>query len=323
MFNFRKKSSSSAEEKEKKKEQKKQEKKQQSKNLNPDELKRLEEVRRSFKKDLERPQSLPPPPPPRPRGILKGKNFKPPSPSAFKLDDADVLLKNTAANEAILYENIMKQKAAAAAAATATASGMSYGGSNTSSSKSSPSKEFNADREVSYESVVAVVKVKNKGDHLSPSSLTESDFQLISQEEIDEITNGESAGLHQRKMLSPLKSSSSDSDSNALFKEEIVREVNVPKNSILLRRGENSDDERHVFIDSNDDRVKLFNEKLISVEGFNVEGKTKQEVNQVLVNIGEQRVLTIKVKSRKETQELASKLNANSEKRVKTTKVRR
>ena len=239
MFHFRKKDKS--EEEREAKERRKREKRERKhrikeqqmaqQQLTPEDLRRLDEVRRSLRggstdssgasssgggavaagsdvydasnlenrpgggrPHLARPSALPPPPPS--RGILKGKNSNsgakasasasapsssgagaPAAPSASpktasaaspsSADDYDaILLKNTQANEAILYENVVTKRRSVVSTTTT----MSSSSSSTFSSKLSPVEGSQQDREVSHEMVATVQRVRAHKDHVSPVS---------------------------------------------------------------------------------------------------------------------------------------------------------
>ena len=147
---------------------------QQQQQLTADDLRRLEEVRRNLRDgaaadaadrpavpprpgQLSRPSALPPPPPPS-RGILKAK--APLTSTSSDPDDAALLLKNTQANEAILYDNVAREKRRLSAASV----------SSTSPTKPRISPGESQDREMSYESVPATFRVRAHRDHVSPVS---------------------------------------------------------------------------------------------------------------------------------------------------------
>ena len=182
---------------------------------------------------LPRPGQLPPPPPPRPppsRGILKGRNYdkqrggdatsssavNASTASQDSLDDASLLLKNTMANEAILYENMSSSKSRRRSSASSPTKKKSSSPEKRRSpeetfspplSPPTPVENSQADREVTYVSVPSAYRVRARGDHVSPVTPPEEKEKppLMSPTELKALITGEGIGVSQRPLSTEVK----------------------------------------------------------------------------------------------------------------------
>ena len=148
--------------------------------------------------------SLGAPPRPPSRGILKGQNYNVGRSVSSELDDASVLLKNTQANEMLLYENVKGGKSPKSPLSPAKESLISPGES--------------ADRELAVEHVAATTKVRAHKDHVSPVSPAKhfadaasggvppkrpsSMTKPMSSAELRSLVGGEAVGINLRPLSS-------------------------------------------------------------------------------------------------------------------------
>jgi hypothetical protein len=168
--------------------------------------------------------------PPRPpsRGILKGHNYNVARSVSSELDDANILLKNTQANEMLLYENLLRA-------------------GKSPKSPLSPAKESlispgeSADRDLAFEHIVAT-KVRAHKDHVSPVSPTKvsmlhlgasdapkrpsSMTKPMSSAELRLLVSGESVGVNLRPLSSDF---SIELPGEKEVGEELVKVVTLDK----------------------------------------------------------------------------------------------
>ena len=243
MFNFRKKTSEKSEREKEEKERRKKEKKERKERLkamdtstlSPEEMARLEEMRKAMKEiekakrenqnivendsgssgssrtwsvssatgSLSRTGLGAPPPLPPAKGILKGKDYNVARTVSADPDDASALFFNTQANENLFYENVKGGKLPKSPLSPARESLISPGES--------------ADRELGIEHVVATTKVRACKDHVSPVSPTKntetygggsapprpsSMTKPMSSAELRSLVGGEAVGVNQRSLSS-------------------------------------------------------------------------------------------------------------------------
>ena len=240
MFNFRKKNPEKSEREKEEKERRKKEKKERKERLkamdtstlSPEEMARLEEMRKAMK-EIERakrenqnavdndtgssgssrtwsvssatgslsrtglgaPPALPPS-----KGILKGKDYNVARTVSADPDDASALFFNTQANENLFYENLKGGKSPKSPLSPARESLISPGES--------------ADRDLGIEHVVATTKVRAGKDHASPAKNAEaygagsvpprpsSMTKPMSSVELRSLVGGEAVGVNQRPLSS-------------------------------------------------------------------------------------------------------------------------
>lgn len=334
MFTFMKNKDKGEKEKEEKEKRKREKRERKEKlrqmdtsKLSPEELQRLEEVKRHIRRtaaaegtstvpgtsdnlendssasnstwslastgSIKRPTTLPPRPPS--RGILKGQNYNAEAAAAVA-DDEDVLLKNTKANE-FLYENLSPR-------------------SPTKRDYISPGES--ADREVVYDLVPATTRVRAHKDHVSPVSPKKLSLvpppKPMTKSELMDLTSGEAIGINQRPLSSEFDikfPSAADGDGGG---GPLVREISVqiPENGDFGFRLSRHSPGKAGEAKSGSGRGEILlldpttsglrgseefcpGDQVLEVEGIAVLGKSKEEVMNI---IREKKGQELKLKAR-------------------------
>jgi len=323
--------------------------------LTKDDLSRLDEVRRSLKaaaanaeqqqpaphRPLSRPTALPPAPPPRApsRGILKAKNSGGSSSSAASssqpvdVDDAVLLLKNTQANEAILYENVRRYEETISSETTTTRIVKEQRRASASSSSGSPSKRSGGsstlspgesqDREVAYEVASSAVRVRPRGDHVSPVLSERRPLNAapaLSQSEVAALVDGEGLGAGHRRLNAAgsvgVKGKANDL---APAREVLIRRQGEGGSSafgLILRRTAASkagtgradevfllerDSAGEVFFDGEGSFLLPSGDELLEVEGNSVSGKSRDDLEAIFRSVTEKVFVRVRIGVREMT----------------------
>ncbi len=267
---------------------------------------------------LSRPSTLPPPPPS--RGILKGKssNSKASAASAASAataasdaDAAALLLKNTQANEAILYENLAREK-------------RRQGEKQRSPNKKEPSLPRlspgdSQDREVSYESVPATFRVRAHRDHVSPVSPPKRNqkqrLPVMSPGELKALVTGEGLGANQRPLSSefevhlPGAAAEEGEDGGGRGGFQLERELCFQRVEMgdqrrakagdyglavrkgVLKTSGSGREKEVVLVEAKERKMMPGGEVLLEVNGTSVSGMSREEVERALEETAGQQIV--------------------------------
>lgn len=214
-------------------------------------------------------QNIPPPLPERPppklkKSILKSaRSYEVTRSVSSELDDPQVLLRNTKANELYAYRKSLEAQKAAAAAAGAQAA--QQASSPISSSTSSSTNNDFQDRDLSYEVAAPTIKVRAHSNHVSPVTPPELKNLMMSPIKVSAL-NGEMTGTKMRplschfSMVLP-EISIQDPEELRETSVEILHHLKRSKNAWII-----------------EDSGFQPGDKLIAVNGTNVEDMDKENV---------------------------------------------